>query len=161
MDARVVVIGSGIVGSSLGAFDSLRLEKGYRGWGTDVHTDYNAFESGLGWTVRLDKVDFIGREAAKRQASEPLVQKLCCLNLDAPTVALLGGEAIYAGNECGGYVSSANMGYSVGKLIAYGYLPPEQAVEGTRLAIKYFGQLHPATVSADPMFDPKMERMRG
>ncbi len=150
----------GIVGVGQGAFDSLRLEKGYRGWGADVHTDYNAFEAGLGWTVRLDKEGFVGAESARRQSGEPLSQKLCCLTLDQPGVALIGGEAIYAGPECVGYVTSANMGYSIGKFIAYGYLPPAHAGEGTALDVKYFGERHPATVAADPLFDPKMERMK-
>ncbi len=151
----------GMVGVGQGAFDSLRLEKGYRGWGSDIHTDYNAFEAGLGWTVRLDKDDFVGAEAARRQSQAPLTQKLCCITLDEPGVAMIGAEGIYKDGGCVGYTSSANMGYSVGKFITYGFLPASLAVEGTKVEIKYFGRMHPATVDQDPMFDPKMERMKG
>ncbi len=59
-----------------------------------------------------------------------------------------------------GFVSSANTGYSVGKHVAFGYLPPELAVPGRKLKIEYFGQLLPATVAAEPLFDPAGERLR-
>ena len=65
---------NGIVPAGMGAFDSLRLEKGYRGWGTDVYTEYNPYEAGLGWTVKLDKPSFRGSEAA-RQLSEALQRR--------------------------------------------------------------------------------------
>ena len=66
----------------MGAFDSLRLEKGYRGWGTDVYTEYNPYEAGLGWTVKLDKGTFRGAEAARKLSEARSEKKLCCLTLD-------------------------------------------------------------------------------
>lgn len=150
----------GIIPAGMGAFDSLRLEKGYRGWGSDVHTEYNAYEAGLGWTVRLDKADFVGKEASERISTSPIERKLSCLTLDEGGVAF-GYEPILSGDECVGYVTSANHGYSVGVPIAYGYLPAALAVEGTRLEVEYFGERIGATVAPDPLFDPKMERMKG
>jgi glycine cleavage system aminomethyltransferase T len=149
----------GLVVAGMGAFDSLRLEKGYRGWGSDVHTEYNAYEAGLGWTVRLDKPDFMGRGASERLSTKPPTRKLSCLVLDDGGVAL-GYEPIMDGATCVGYVTSGNYGYSVGSYIAYGYLPAEVAVEGRRLEVEYFGARVGATVAPDPLFDPKMERMR-
>ena len=64
------------------------------------------------------------------------------------------------GDRCVGHVTSANFGYSVGKFIIYGYLPIDYAAEGTRLEIIYFGERWGATVAPDPLFDPKMTRMR-
>jgi glycine cleavage system aminomethyltransferase T/glycine/D-amino acid oxidase-like deaminating enzyme len=152
-----------MIGAGMGAFDSLRLEKGYRGWGTDVHTEYNAFEAGLGWTVKLDKGDFIGREACVKLKDAPLKKKLCCFTLDDRNAVLIGYEPIYAtanGDKSIGYVTSANFGYSVGKFIGYGYLPVEHSAKGTRLNVRYFGDTFAATVEDDPIFDAKMLRLK-
>jgi glycine cleavage system aminomethyltransferase T/glycine/D-amino acid oxidase-like deaminating enzyme len=150
----------GLAPAGFGAFDSLRLEKGYRGWGTDVYTEYNAYEAGLGWTVRLDKGDFLGADACRRLVTEPLKKKLACLTLDEPDDVVMGYEPIMSGDQCLGHVTSANFGYSVGKSIAYGYLPTEAAVEGTKVEVIYFGERLSATVAPDPLFDPKMTRMK-
>jgi glycine cleavage system aminomethyltransferase T len=152
-----------MIGAGMGAFDSLRLEKGYRGWGTDVHTEYNAYEAGLGWTVKLDKGDFIGREACVKLKDAPLKKKLCCFTLDDRNAVLIGYEPIYAtanGDKSIGYVTSANFGYSVGKFIGYGYLPVEYSAKGTRLNVRYFGDTFAATVEDDPIFDAKMLRLK-
>lgn len=151
----------GLTAVGMGAFDSLRLEKGYRLWGGDVYTEYNAYESGLGWTVKLEKrSNFIGREASAKLKAAPLKRKLCCLTLDAPDGVALGNEPIFANGQCVGHVTSANYGYSVGKFIVYGYLPVEHTAPGTQLEIEYFGQRFLATVSADPQWDAKMERLK-
>lgn len=150
----------GITPAGLGAFDSLRLEKGYRGWGTDVYTEHNPYEAGLGWTVRLDKGQFRGSAAARDLSQKPIKKKLCCLTLDDREAVALGYEPIMAGDICVGHVTSANFGYSIGKFIVYGYLPGEFAIEGTRLEVIYFGERCGATVAADPLFDPKMARMK-
>jgi glycine cleavage system T protein len=149
----------GIIAAGGGAFDSLRLEKGYRLWGADIHTDYNPFEAGIGWAVRLDKGDFIGRDALVRAKEAGLTRKLCCMTLDGPG-ALLGKEPILHGDQVVGYVTSANYGYSVGAFIAYGYLPIGLAAPGSQVAIEYFGERLPATVREEPLFDPKMARLK-
>jgi glycine cleavage system T protein len=149
----------GIIVAGGGAFDSLRLEKGYRLWGSDIHTDYTPYEAGIGWAVRLDKGDFLGREALLKAKEAGLTRRLCCLTLDAPAV-LLGKEPILANGKPIGYVTSANYGYSVGKLIAYGYLPIAYAAVGTQLEVEYFGERYTATVSDEPLFDSKMMRLK-
>ena len=53
----------GLIAAGQGAFDSLRLEKGYRLWGSDIYTEYHPYQTGMGWTVRLGKGDFVGRDA--------------------------------------------------------------------------------------------------
>jgi glycine cleavage system aminomethyltransferase T len=72
----------------------------------------------------------------------------------------LGKEPIFDGERVLGYVTSANTGYTVGKHIAYGYLPIKYAAEGTQVEIAYFGRRYRATVSKEPLFDPKGERLR-
>ncbi len=149
-----------MVAAGAGAFDSLRLEKGYRLWGSDIHSDYNPFEAGLGWAVRLDKGEFIGREALLAAKSSGVSQKLCCMTLDEPGAVALGKEPIFANGHGIGYVTSANYGYSVGQFIVFGYLPVEYAAPGTPVEVEYFGVRQPATVRAEPLFDPRSERMR-
>jgi glycine cleavage system aminomethyltransferase T len=152
--------GEGVIAAGGGAFDSLRLEKGYRLWGADIHTDYTPDEAGIGWAAKLDKGDFIGREAVAAQRIAGVKRRLCCLRLDGPGAALLGKEPIFHNDTPVGYVTSANYGYSVGTLIAYGYLPAALSAPGTQLQIAYFGERQAATVTNDPLFDPKMTKMK-
>jgi dimethylglycine oxidase len=150
----------GIVMAGSGAFDSLRLEKGYRLWGADIHTDYTPFEAGIGWAVRLDKGEFIGREALVKHKAEGLTRKLCCLRIDQPGAVLLGKEPIVYDGKPVGYVTSTNYGYSVGTLIAYGYLPIALSSAGTSVAIEYFGTPVTASVTDEPLFDKEMARLK-
>ncbi len=151
----------GIIAAGGGAFDSLRLEKGYRLWGADIHTEYNPFEAGLEWAVRLDKGDFVGRPALLKAKEGGVARKLCCLTFVEPGAVALGKEPILAGDKKLGYVTSANFGYSVGRFILYGYLPLEYATEGTEVDVLYFGKRHRAVVTREPLFDPEMTRLKG
>ena len=150
----------GLVTAGMGAFNSLRMEKGYRFWGPDIHPEINPYEAGIGWAVRLKKGDFLGREALLALKSQPLTQKLCCLTLDSPAGMALGKEPIFAGDDCIGYVSSADYGYSIGKHILFALLPIAHSAPGTQLEIQFFDRRHTATVRNDVLFDPKMERLK-
>ena len=146
--------------AGMGAFDSLRLEKGYRLWGGDVYTEYNPYESGLGWTVRLKKTaDFIGKDACLELKKKPLKKKLVCMTFENKGMSL-GYEAIHVNGDCIGHVTTSNYGYSLGQFIMYGYLPIEYAKPGTAVEIEYFGERFPAKVVNEPLYDPKMERLR-
>ncbi len=150
----------GLIAAGGGAFNSLRLEKGYRLWGADIHTEYNPFEAGLGWAVRLNKGDFLGREALLRSSERVPARRLCCLTLDEPGAVVLGKEPIVGDGRVLGYVTSADYGYCVGKHIAYGYLPAEFASVGQPVEIVYFGHGIRATVADDPLFDAAMTRLK-
>jgi len=157
----------GVVAAGGGAFDSLRLEKGYRAWGSDIHTEYNPYEAGLGFAVRLKKGDFVGRAALEKAKAEGPKRKLCAMVFEDSSVALMGKEPIFAvsGDQAPdsaiGYVSSANYGYSVRQSFAYGYLPTAYATEGTKVEVYYFGERHVATVSREPLFDAENTRLKG
>ena len=147
-----------------GAFNSLRLEKGYRSWGADMWSAHDPHEAGLEFAVKLEKPDFVGREALFRryelheaQAASP---HLACLTLDDPAAVVLGKEPVFADGRAVGFVTSADYGYTVGRAIAYAWVPDELAGEGTPLEIEYFGERYGATVARDPLFDPDMTRMR-
>jgi glycine cleavage system aminomethyltransferase T/glycine/D-amino acid oxidase-like deaminating enzyme len=150
----------GVAAVGGGAFDALRLEKGYRSWGADIHTDYNPYEAGLGFAVRLDKGAFIGREALQRIKREGAAQKLCCITLNDPAQVVMGKEPILNGEKVLGYVTSANYGYTVGKSIAYGYLPLDYAEPGTPVEIAYFGERYKGSVSREPLYDPQNARLK-
>ena len=143
------------------AYDSLRLEKGYRLWGQDIDEEHNPFEAGLGWLVRFGKdADFIGREAAAAIKERGVERKLCCMVADDPTRLLLGKETLLDGDRPLGYVTSAGYGATVGESILYGYLPVSHAEPGTTLSVWSEGAAHPVTVSAEPLFDRAGDRMK-
>lgn len=150
----------GVIAAGGGAFDSLRLEKGYRLWGTDIHSEYNPYEAGIGFAVRLKKCEFRGRLALERVKTTGLTRKLCCLTLEDPGVVVMGKEPILDADRVLGYVTSANFGYTVRRSIAYGYLPAKYAAEGTPVDIYFFGCRHRAHVCREPLFDPANEHLK-
>jgi dimethylglycine oxidase len=150
----------GLVAAGLGAFDTLRLEKGYRLWGQDIHTEHDPLEAGIGFAVRWAK-DFQGRSALQAVRERGVTRKLLPLLLDDPAAVVLGKEPIRADGEVVGYVTSAGYGYTIGRCIAYGYLPVELAAEGTKVEVEYFDERLAATVATEPLFDPKGERLKG
>ena len=148
--------------SGAGAFESLRLEKGYRSLGSDIHTNTNPYEAGLGFTVKLKKENnFIGKEALMKFKESPLKKKLCCMVMDDSEGMALGKEPIYDSHgKSVGYVTSTNYGYYVDKHIIYGYLPNDYSGEGTKLELDYFGKRYPITVTKEPLLDPENNRLK-
>ena len=130
----------GLVAGGYKAIDSLRLEKGYRVWGADITPEDTPFEAGLGFAVKPDKGDFIGRDALVA-APEP-GRLLRCLTLEEPRAIALGSEPVRVGDEPVGRVTSGGYGYTVEKSIAYAYLPAEHDV-GTEVAVEIFGEWMP------------------
>ena len=153
--------GRGLAPIGLAAQDSLRLEKGYRLWGQDIHTEFDPLESGLEFTVAWDKGDFIGREALIRKRDAGPTRKLSAMVLDDREVVLMNREPILVGEEKVGYVTSAAYGFAVDRSIAYGYLPIELARPGQRVDLQYFGVRYGATVVEEPLYDPGNLRLRG
>jgi glycine cleavage system T protein len=140
------------------AIESLRLEKGYRVWGSDVTTTDSPFEAGLGFAVKMSKGDFIGRDALEG-ASEP-ARRLACLVLDEATSVVLGSEPVRFEGRAVGRVTSGGYGYSLAASIAYAYLPAELAEPATRVSVGIFGRDVGAQVRAEPLFDPSNEKVR-
>jgi glycine cleavage system aminomethyltransferase T/glycine/D-amino acid oxidase-like deaminating enzyme len=150
----------GIIAAGRGAFTSLRLEKGYRSFGADMTFEHDPYEAGLGFAVKLDKGDFIGREALLRR-KDAQTRTLTCLTIDDPTDVVTGKEPVFVDGRAVGYVTSAAYGYTIGKGIAYAWLPTEFATPGQEAEIGYFDRRVSAVVTAEPLFDPKMTRLRG
>ncbi len=143
-----------------GAFNSLRLEKGYRSFGTDMTYEHDPYEAGVGFAVEADKGDFLGKAALERRKAD-VRRKLTCLTIDDPQSVVMGKEPVYDGDRAVGYVTSAAYGYTIGKGIAYAWLPAELATPGTTLHIGYFDRRVDAVVAEEPLFDPTMSRLRG
>ena len=151
----------GVFAAGRGAFTSLRLEKGYRSFGADMTPDHSPAEAGLEFAVRMDKDDFLGRPALEKAAGDPVARRLTCLTVADPAAVVMGKEPVYAGSdEAVGYVTSAGYGYTAGVGIAYAWLPAALTATGTTVEIGYFGQRVPAVVTAEPIVDPSMTRLR-
>jgi glycine cleavage system T protein len=148
----------GLVAGGYKAIDSLRLEKGYRVWGADISADDTPWEAGLGFAVKADKGDFVGREAllARREPE----RRLTCLVLSDPRSVALGSEPVRIAGEIAGRVTSGGYGYTVGRSIAYAYMPAGDAEPGRPVEVEIFGEWVAGEVVAEPLFDPNGERVR-
>jgi 4-methylaminobutanoate oxidase (formaldehyde-forming) len=146
----------GLVAGGYRAIDSLRLEKGYRVWGADVTPDDSPYEAGLGFCVRPDKA-FMGRDALDPEPD----RRLCCLLLADPRAVALGNEPVRVGGRIAGRVTSGGYGYTVGRSIAYAYLPAEAAVAEGAVAVEVFGEWIEGEIADEPLFDPEGARIRG
>ncbi|WP_328542844.1 FAD-dependent oxidoreductase [Streptomyces sp. NBC_00371] len=147
----------GVIAAGRSAFNSLRLEKGYRSWGHDMTEEHDPYEAGVGFAVRMDRGEFLGKAALERKGGQP-ARRLTPLLLDDPAAVVLGKEPVHVEGGSVGYVTSASYGYTLGRCVAYAWLPPLAA--GTGVHIEYFGEKLPATVADEPLFDPKMTRIR-
>jgi sarcosine dehydrogenase len=150
----------GIVDVGYRSIDTMRMEKGYLYWSTDITPDITPWEAGLSWRVDLGKGDFCGREAlvAKREAGVERTLSIFTLEEMAYPVS---GEAILlpSTGEVVGFTTSANFGHTIGKPIAYGYLPAELA-DQVDFVIEVYGEPIPAIRHARPLYDPDNIRLR-
>jgi glycine cleavage system aminomethyltransferase T/glycine/D-amino acid oxidase-like deaminating enzyme len=150
----------GMLAGGYRAIDALRLEKGYRVWSSDITPDETPFEVGLGFAVALDKgVEFIGRDALLAARDGGARKRLRCLVLDDPLDVCLGNEPVRLDGQIVGRVTSGGQGFTVGKSIAYAYLPPDRGI-GTRGEVELFGRWVGFEVAREPLYDPTNERVR-
>ncbi|WP_010551539.1 GcvT family protein [Brachybacterium paraconglomeratum] len=151
----------GIVAAGREAFESLRLEKGFRSFGTDMTTEHEPVQAGIGFAVKASKsADFVGKDALAARAAAATT-RLTCLTFDEPTSIALGLEPVFLpGSEtAAGYVTSAAYGYTLGRAIAYAWLPDDLTV-GDGVEVEYLGTRFAATVAEEPLYDPAMDRIR-
>jgi glycine cleavage system aminomethyltransferase T/glycine/D-amino acid oxidase-like deaminating enzyme len=151
----------GLIAAGRSAFGSLRLEKGYRFAGVDMTTEHDPFEAGLGFAVRMDKGDFVGRDALIGRSAETARRRLVPLVVADRQAVVMGKEPVHVDGRPAGYVTSAGYGYTIDAPIAYAWLPADAARAGQAVTIQYFGEALPATVVTDPLFDPDMTRLKG
>ena len=149
-----------LVPVGLAALFSLRVEKGFRLTGSDMTVRDTPYEAGMGWLVKTRKGDFVGRDACVAAKKAGLKRKLVTLAFDDQNALMYGYEPVMVGDEVVGYVTSGEYGYSVGKFLAYAYVPVEHAANGTKLRVRYTGNFYEGTVVDMVQLDPKNERMK-
>jgi 4-methylaminobutanoate oxidase (formaldehyde-forming) len=152
----------GLVPAGYRAIESLRLEKGYRAWGSDITPETTPEAAGLGFAVRLEKpTPFLGRDAllAERAAGGP-AERLRCIVLDDPRAVCLGGEPVRVEGATAGRVTSGGYGNRLGASIAYAYLPVAGSMPGAVVEVDVFGELIRGRVVAEPLYDPDNARIR-
>ncbi|OBF34918.1 sarcosine dehydrogenase [Mycobacterium sp. ACS1612] len=148
-----------VIAAGRAAFNSLRIEKGYRAWGTDMTTEHNPYEAGLGFAVSPNKSDFVGYAALQGVSDAAIERRLRTVTVDDGVSVVMGSEPVFLDGKPVGYVTSAAFGHTVGAPVAYAWLPAS-ATEGTRIEIQYFDRRIAATVAAEPLVDPEMTRVR-
>ena len=149
----------GIADVGYRAIETLRLEKGYVYWSSDVTPDTNPFEAGLGFAVALDKGDFIGREALAAIKAKGPARRLITLTVDG-FAPLIGGETLLCDGKVVGTLSSAGYGYTVGNTIAFGYVPAETAKDA-KFEIVAYGKHYAAARAPRSVYDPTGARLKG
>jgi glycine cleavage system T protein len=151
----------GLTACGYRAIDALRIEKGYRVWGSDITPEDGPDEAGLGFAVKVDKPGgFIGRDAVVAARERGIERRLACLVLSDPRAVTLGSEPVRIGDEVVGRVTTGGFGFAVERSIALAYLPVAHAEVGTAVEIEVFGEWVGAEVAAEPLYDPKGERIR-
>ncbi len=149
----------GLVAGGYRAIDSLRLEKGYRVWGADITPDETPYEAGLEFCVADGKQGgFVGDTALGGRIP---ARRLRCLVLEDPRSVALGNEPVRVGGsgDVAGRVTSGGYGYTVGRSIAYAYLPASVDV-GAAVEVDIFGRWVAGEVAAEPLYDPAGDRVR-
>jgi sarcosine dehydrogenase len=150
----------GIVDVGYRTIDTMRMEKGYLYWSTDITPDTTPWEAGLAWRVDLGKGDFCGRDALVAQREAGIERTLSIFTLEQPAYPVSGEAILVPGtDDVVGFTTSANFGHTIGKPIAYGYLPVELA-DRTDFTIEVYGEPIPAIRHDRPLYDPDNLRLK-
>ncbi len=144
--------------------DTCRIEKGFRHFGHDITSEDHVLEAGLGFAVKTDKADFIGRDAVLRKKETGLQNRLVQFKLTDPEPLLYHNEPILRDGEIVGFLSSGAYGHHLGGAMGLGYVPcPGEKpadVLGSTYEIDVMGTRVKAEASLKPMYDPKSERVK-
>jgi dimethylglycine dehydrogenase len=142
------------------ATESMRLEKGYLHWKTDLIVERNPLEARLDRFVKLDKTDFIGKQALLEQVDRGPRKLLVSVTVDCDIASAHAGDPVFAGGRQVGSVTSAGFGHRVQKNIAYAYVDPDMAQIGTELGLGILGENYAAVVVEPILYDPENLRVR-
>jgi sarcosine dehydrogenase len=143
----------GIANAGYRVINSLRLEKHYLVWGSDITTDYNPYEAGLGFCVAANKGDFLARAALAEVKARGPKRRLAWFSA-SPELNLFGGEIVLAGDRVLGRVTSGGYGYTVGRNIFCAYIGADEPVTGD-YTLEVMGERHPALRHTRPLYDPE------
>ena len=145
------------------AVNSLRLETGYRHWESDITPDDTPYEAGLGFGVKLDKGDFIGRVALLKQKETGIKRKLVLFTMEDPDIMLYGSEPVYRNRKWMANLTSGAYGFKVGSAVGMGYLKNSEGISEKwildgKYEIEVEGKMMPAKVYVRSPYDPKNQR---
>jgi sarcosine dehydrogenase len=149
------------------AIESLRLEKAYRAWGRELTPDYNPYEAGLGFAVKPDKGNFLGRDALLAAKAKPPARRLVSFVAMSPDTPIAhGGELILRNGEPAGEITSASYGHTVGGIVALGYAATggvrvDDAWLAARFEIDIAGERVGVRASLKAPYDPSGARLKG
>jgi glycine cleavage system T protein len=148
----------------LHTLDSCRIEKAFRHFGHDITDEDHVLEAGLGFAVKPDKGEFIGREAVLAKRDKGLTRRLVQFRLADPEPLLFHNEAIVRDGEIVGTITSGNYGHHLGGAVGLGYVPCRGESEAEVLASSYEIEIAGIRVRAEAslkaMYDPRAERVR-
>uniref|UniRef100_A0A8D3DSM4 Dimethylglycine dehydrogenase n=1 Tax=Scophthalmus maximus TaxID=52904 RepID=A0A8D3DSM4_SCOMX len=143
------------------AMSSLRLEKGFRGWGAEMNCDTNPLEAGLDYFIKLNKpADFIGKAALQEIKAKGLKRKLSYITLDTDNIDPEGNETIWHNGKVVGNTTSGAYSYSIQQSLAFAYLPPELCSVGQKVEVELLGRKYPAMVVQEPLVLTEPTRTR-
>jgi dimethylglycine dehydrogenase len=142
------------------AMNSLRMEKSYRGWGSELTSEIDMFEASMGRFIRLEKQDFIGKAAsliAKQRGPRMTLVTMSVENTDSDC---MGNEPVYHRGLRVGLTTSGAFGHATNLSLAFAYVEPQLAVEGTEFEVMIFGEMRTARIIADSIWDPSNDRLK-
>ena len=148
----------GMANFGLYAVNSLRMEKAYRSWGAELTNEVTMLDADMGRFIKFDKDDFVGKEASLQQKER--VMQLIYFAVEAADADVLGGEPLFAGEQCVGVTTSGAYGHYVRKSLGFGYVPPQLAKPDASLEVALLGERHRVQVLTDPAHDPANHRLR-
>lgn len=152
----------GMVPFGMRAMMSLRLDKFFGSWMAEFSPDYTAAETGLDRFISFRKdADFIGRTAAEAERSQGPERHLAAFEVDAGDADVQGYEPIWLDGSVQGFCTSGGYSHHAGKSIAQGFLPTDRIKQGLAVDIEILGQMRPARLITQPLFDTDGARMRG
>jgi dimethylglycine dehydrogenase len=157
---KTVGVEFGLADFGLYALDSLRMEKAYKGFGTELTPESTPLEAGLERFVDFEKGDFVGRDALLAQRAKPPRWRLAYMAIEMADRDVIGSEPVYANGRLVGTVTSGAFGRSVDKTLAFAFVEPASAVPDTRLRVTMLGDDFRATVLARPAYDPANTKLR-
>jgi dimethylglycine dehydrogenase len=148
----------GIANYGLYAVNTLRIEKGYKAWSSELTNELNMLEADMARFIHFDKTDFVGKAATLEQAPRPL--KIVCAEVATTDTDARGGEPVLVEDRCIGVTTSGAYGHRVKKSLAFACVEPAFAAPGSRFDVLIQGERQAATVLGTPVFDPDHVRMR-
>jgi dimethylglycine dehydrogenase len=142
------------------AMNSLRMEKAYRSWGSELTSEIDMFEGSMERFIRLDKEDFIGRAASLSKKQQGPRIKLTYMAVEAGDNDCRGNEPVYLNGKVVGLTTSGGYGFAVNKSLAFAYVEPELAKPGQSFEILLLGERKKAQIIGEPAWDEMNARLK-